>query len=77
MRMIGAKAVTCIEIVHLLTVGDDIHSTTKSIAAKPGGHHTLINLDMINDINRQIGQHHTRAFRVKRHTVEEIANGIA
>ena len=75
--MVGADTIARIEIVGMLTVGHDVHGTAQGVAAEPDRHHTLIDLDMVNQIDGQIGKRHTRAFRIKGHTIEEIAHGIA
>ena len=77
MGMEGADAVACIEIVHLLAVGDDVHGTSQCIAAEPRRHNALVDLYMVDEVDGQICQRHARAFCVQRHAVNEVADGIA
>ena len=73
----GAQTVADIEVVGMFPVGDDIDGTAQGIATQPCRYHTLVDLDMVYQVHRQIGQRHARAFRVERHAVDEIAHGIA
>ena len=71
------QTVTDIEVVGMLPVGDNIDGTAQGIATQPSRYHTLVNLNVVNQVYGQIGQGHARTFRVERYTVDEIAHGIA
>ena len=70
-------AVGGVEIVDFLPVRHDVHCSAQRVGAEPCGHHTLVNLNMIDHVDRQIGQRDVASFCVQRHTVEEVSHGVA
>ena len=77
MGMVGTESVARIEIVHLLAVGNNVHGPAQGIAAKPGRHHTFVDLDMVNQVDGQIRQIHPGTLGVEGDAVDEVAYGIA
>ena len=71
------RAVAHVEIVLTAAVGHDIDGPAQGVTAEPRGHHTFINLYMVNETDGQVGKRDIRAARIEGHAINKVAYGIA
>ena len=65
-----------IQIVLFILFSDDINGSTQSVCSQAGRNDSFINLDPVNNIDRQICEGDTASFCGKGHAVDKVTNGI-
>ena len=77
MRVERSHSIRGIQVITGSLIRDDVDGTSQGIRTQTGRNHPFVDLNPFDQIDRQIGQRNTTAFRIQGNTIQKIADRIA